>query len=288
MRSRDQELHRDVALKRLKPDRRNDPECRSRFFREALITGQLEHPNIVPVYDLGRDPDGHDPYYVMKLVRGRTLLKAIRDHHRSADRDLPNPSERRRLLGVLVQVGQAVAYAHARGVLHLDLKPSNVVLGDFGEVIVLDWGLALLRHRGDRREGNVPGRPENSSLEAIVLSHEALALGTTAGRIQGTKEYMSPEAAEGATERFDERTDVFGLGAILYEVLTGRPPRGFENESIAFVLEGIRIEPSWRPREVLSFVPSSLDDLCACHGRGSCLAYPKRCRVRCRAGDLAR
>ena len=260
-RSRDNELNREVALKRLKPDRRIRPESLGRFSREAQITGQLQHPNIVPVYDLGRDPVEHDPFYIMKLVHGRTLHEAIAELQRSAGGGRPDPTRRRRLLGAIVQVAQAVAYAHARGVLHLDLKPDNVVLGDFGEVIVLDWGLARLRSADV--EPAVPADPGAPTVEAIVLSGEALAPGTTAGRVQGTREYMAPEQAAGATERFDERTDVFGLGAILFEVLTGRSPRTFDGEQLGVAMERIRTEPIVRPRSIAAHVPAALDDLCA-------------------------
>jgi len=234
----------------------------------------------VPVYDLGRDPVDHDPFYVMKLVQGRTLYKAIRDHHKFTAPDRPDPSERRRLLGALVQVGHAVAYAHARGVLHLDLKPSNVVLGDFGEVVVLDWGLARLQRGVVEGDGPVDG--DAPTLEAIFLSAEARVPGTTAGRVQGTKEYMAPEQAGEATDRIDERADVFGLGAILFEVLTGQPPRQFGDEPLDRTLDRIRTEPSRRPRAVLDYVPSALDDFC-----GRAMAADPALRIRGAAAFVA-
>ncbi len=154
-----------------------------------------------------------------------------------------------------------MAYAHARGVLHLDLKPDNIVLGAFGEVIVLDWGLARLS-RGEIGDDG-PADPHAPTVDVIVLSGEALAPGTTAGRVQGTREYMAPEQAGGAPEQFDERTDVFGLGGILFEVLTGRSPREFDGEPLGVALERIRTEPIRRARSLVDRVPAALDDLCA-------------------------
>jgi serine/threonine protein kinase len=260
-RTRDEELQRQVALKRLKPEIRDRPESLSQFYREALITGQLEHPNIVPVYDLGRDPVVNDPFYVMKLVEGRKLRDVIREHHNSADTDRTNPTERRRLLGALVQVGQALAYAHARGVLHLDLKPSNVVLGKFGEVIVLDWGLARLHPAAQGVSQKVD--PEAPTLDAIVLTDEARSDAIRRGRVQGTPEYMAPEQAEVDADRIDERADVFGLGAILFEILTGRAPRRFQGEPFETLLERIRIEPLPRSKDICGHVPAALDAICA-------------------------
>lgn len=262
-RTRDEEIHRDIALKRIKPERRDHPEARSQFHREALITGQLEHPNIVPVYDLGHNPADHDPYYVMKLVRGKTLREAVRAAHKR-DGESRGAPVRRRLLNALVQVGHALAYAHSRGVLHLDLKPSNVVLGDFGEVIVLDWGLARLADRETRFDDADRAQSEAPTIEAIVLSGEALAPGTTAGRVQGTKEYMAPEQAAGAAERFDERTDVFGLGGILFEILTGRAPRRFdERDSIMTILDRILTEPVPPCEGLGRTIPAALATLCS-------------------------
>jgi serine/threonine protein kinase len=262
-RARDAELERDVALKRIKPARRGQPEAQGMLRREALITGQLEHPNIVPVYDLGRDPADLDPYYVMKLIRGRPLRDAIRELHAPAGGQ-PDPAARRRLLGNLVQVGQAVAYAHARGVLHLDLKPANVVLGDFGEVVVLDWGLARLRRVEAILDGSNNVDPDLPTTEAIVLAGEALVHQTASGRVQGTMEYMAPEQATGIADSLDERTDVFGLGAILFTILTGRSPRRFEDsETDGQIVHRVRTEPVPNPREVCAEVPLALDTLCA-------------------------
>ena len=159
----------------------------SRFLEEAQITGQLEHPNIVPVYELVRPADGHQPFYTMRFVKGRTLTEAIRAYHDAAGRARPARSTSMTPLNAFVGVCNAVAYAHSRGVIHRDLKGQNVVLGDFGEVIVLDWGLAKLVDRpeetltpaGDRR---APTRGRDATMQGQAL---------------GTPAYMAPEQAEG-------------------------------------------------------------------------------------------
>jgi tRNA A-37 threonylcarbamoyl transferase component Bud32 len=138
----DADLGRDVALKELRPERADSPAVRARFLEEAQIAGQLEHPGIVPVYELARPAEGGQPFYTMRFLRGRTLHEASKDYHRRRAAGQAGPLDLRDLLGAFVGVCQAVAYAHARGVLHRDLKGGNVVLGDFGEVVVLDWGLA--------------------------------------------------------------------------------------------------------------------------------------------------
>src|SRR5262249_19302641 len=144
--ARDAEIGRDVALKEPRPDR---PADLSRFLEEeARVTGRLEHPGVVPVYELVAR-EGRPPFYVMRFVRGRTLAEAVRAYHRT-----PAPMAFRELLGAFVAVCNAVAYAHSKGVVHRDLKPANVMLGDFGEVVVLDWGLAKhLDHEPDRGAG---------------------------------------------------------------------------------------------------------------------------------------
>jgi tetratricopeptide (TPR) repeat protein/tRNA A-37 threonylcarbamoyl transferase component Bud32 len=210
--ARDVPLNRDVALKEIRPERADRPAAAARFLREAQITGQLEHPGIVPVYELGRRPADGQPFYTMRFVRGRTLAEAARtfhDHRRTWFSTL----EFRQLLGAFVGVCQAVAFAHARGVVHRDLKPQNVVLGDFGEVMVLDWGLA-----------KVVGRPDVTDEVPIDVDPTGPDGATIQGQVLGTPAYMPPEQAEGRLDLLDQRADVYGLGAILYELLAGRPP----------------------------------------------------------------
>jgi WD40 repeat protein len=218
-RGKDPVLGRDLAVKVLRPELRGDPDTEGRFEREARVTGALQHPNIVPVHNLGRLPDGR-LYFTMKLVRGRTLAEMLADGP-ARDR-LPE------LLAVFEKVCQAVAYAHSKGVIHRDLKPHNVMVGAFGEVQVMDWGLAKVLRRS---EETAPGGAESG--EGGDTVRRLGAAGSTAddrrtGTV-GTPAYMPPEQARGESDEVDERADVFGLGAILCELLTGRPPYTGEN-----------------------------------------------------------
>ena len=206
---RDTDLNRDLAVKVLLDRYRNDPDVLRRFFEEAQIGGQLQHPGIVPVYDLGMLPDKR-PFFAMKLVKGRTLMSMLKARTTSAD-DLP------RFLSIFEQVAQTVAYAHSRGVIHRDLKPLNIMVGAFGEVQVMDWGLAKVLASGNEERADLA-----ASLVRTV-KRVAEADGSVSGSILGTPAYMSPEQARGETVLVDERTDVFGLGSILCAILTGEP-----------------------------------------------------------------
>jgi serine/threonine-protein kinase len=221
---RDVDLGRDVAVKVLLETHRGRVELAQRFVEEAQITGQLQHPGVAPVYELGVFPDLR-PYFTMKLVKGKTLSALLHARQGPAD-DLP------KLLGVFEQVCQTLAYAHARGVIHRDLKPSNVMVGAFGEVQVMDWGLAKVLAEGgvadeakarERREATVI-HTQRSLGSAAQEGQEGLGSQTQAGSVLGTPAYMAPEQARGDVALVDERADVFGLGAILCEVLTGEPP----------------------------------------------------------------
>jgi serine/threonine protein kinase len=182
----DADLGREVGLKELRPDRGGHAEARCRFLKEAQITGQLEHPSIVPVYELARRPEDGQPFYAMRLVHGRTLRDAIAAFHGARTDGGADPLEQRRLLTAFASVCQAVACAHARGVIHRDLKPHNVVLGDFGEVVLLDWGLAKLV---DQDEGE--------DFTPVAVSDEAATDATGAGRVLGTPAYVAPDPAAG-------------------------------------------------------------------------------------------
>ncbi len=247
--ARDVDLGRDVALKELRPECTNNPVVWSRFMEEAKITGQLEHPNIVPVHELVRAEEGRQPFYTMRFVKGRTLSEAIQDYHRRSAEGEAGTLEFRSLLGAFLGVCNAIAYAHSRGVIHRDLKPQNVVLGDYGEVIVLDWGLAKLVER-----------PEETLTPAVAVAHEADRVETVQGQVLGTPAYMSPEQAEGRWDRVDRRTDIYGLGAILYEILAGRMP--FDGDGTAEVLRKVANEPPAPPRCVCSAVPPALEAVC--------------------------
>jgi len=214
---RDEDLGRDVAMKVLKDDYANRPDVLARFVEEAQIGGQLQHPGIVPVYGLGIE-QGERPYFAMKLVKGETLAAQL------ARRNSPT-EDRRKLLGVFEQVCQTIAYAHARRVVHRDLKPANVMIGAFGEVQVVDWGFAKVLPKGgiaDEKESMT--RASQRSVIETVRSTTGSGTQSVAGSLFGTPAYMPPEQALGDIDRLDQRSDVFGLGAILCEILTGAPP----------------------------------------------------------------
>jgi serine/threonine-protein kinase len=218
----DTELHREVALKEIQLRHADDAQSRGRFVLEAEITGGLEHPGIVPVYGLGTYGDGR-PFYAMKFIRGDSLKEAIeRFHRRSSESSVVDfsGSEFRQLLRRFTDVCNAIAYAHARGVLHRDLKPGNVMLGKFGETLVVDWGLAKVCGRS-----SPAGRAINGGTEATLrpVSGRDLAE-TVAGSAVGTPAYMSPEQAGGRIDELGPATDIYSLGATLYCLLTGRAP----------------------------------------------------------------
>jgi eukaryotic-like serine/threonine-protein kinase len=190
----DRNLLRHVALKRLDRELAQEPMYRDGFIAEAQITGQLEHPNIVPIHELAISPEGV-PFFTMKLVQGKSFDRWLRDHP---------PGSRERLeegLEIFLRVCDAVAYAHHRGVIHRDLKPENVMVASFGQVYLMDWGLARLTKTR-------PASGSRAQMEAF-------------GAV-GTPEYMAPEQARGNPSEMDDRSDVFGLGAMLYEIVSGR------------------------------------------------------------------
>jgi len=214
LKGRDPDLGRDVAIKVLREDMRGNPDVVRRFVEEAQIGGQLQHPGIVPIYELGTFPDQR-PFFSMKLVKGHTLTALLGSRVGAGD-------DRPRLLGIFASIAQTVAYAHARGVIHRDLKPSNVMVGAFGEVQVMDWGLAKVLRRGGVVDDVNAGRTKEDTVIATARSGTDVDL-SQAGSILGTPSYMAPEQARGEVEILDERCDVFALGSILCEILTGEP-----------------------------------------------------------------
>ncbi|HEV3120879.1 MAG TPA: serine/threonine-protein kinase [Isosphaeraceae bacterium] len=247
--ARDSNLGREVALKELRPERASDPTVWSRFLEEARITGQLEHPNIVPVHELATPSEGHQPFYTMRFVKGRTLTEAVKAYHQKLHAGQAAPLDLLVLVNAFVGICNAVAYAHSRGVIHRDLKGQNVILGDFGEVVVLDWGLA-----------KQVDRPEETLTPPVSVKHEGDWSGTIAGQALGTPVYMAPEQAEGRLEQIDQRTDVYGLGAVLYEVIAGQPP--FAGDSTQEVLRRVCQEEPARPRQHNPQAPAALEAVC--------------------------
>jgi serine/threonine-protein kinase len=251
--ARDQELHREVALKEIQASH-DDPRSRSRFLLEAEVTGGLEHPGVVPVYGLGAYPDGR-PFYAMRLIKGDSLKDAIRRFHEA---DVPgrDPGERRLalrgLLGRFVAVCNAVAYAHSRGVLHRDLKPGNIMLGPYGETLIVDWGLAKVVGRPAGSDGASEGTLRPPSAEGSTP--------TQVGAAVGTPSYMSPEQAAGKLEELGPASDVYSLGATLYCLLTGRAP--FAGKDTGEVLRQVQAGAFAPPRQVQRRVPAALEAVC--------------------------
>ncbi len=220
-RARQASLRRDVAAK-VALTTASDAEETERFFREAQVLAQLDHPNIIPIYDFGRNRDG-GLYYTMKLVRGMTLTAILVQM-----RDGTAKWSREALLEVFRKVCDAVAFAHSRGVMHRDLKPDNIMVGEFGEVMVMDWGLAG-SIKGNRRTDIA--RPDT---RGVIESEQSLTL---VGLVIGTPQYMSPEQAEGSKD-IDERSDVYSLGGILYSILTLHAP--IAKASVTTMLASVR------------------------------------------------
>jgi len=228
---RDGDLGRDVALKVLRSDHAGNPDMVERFVEEAQVGGQLQHPGIVPVYGLEVQPDGR-PYFAMKLVKGRTLSALLEARGESGH-------DSRDLLSIFEQVCLTVAYAHARGVVHRDLKPANVMIGAFGEVHVVDWGFAKVRGREDRARRKSP----DVSVIATVRSGEGSH--SVDGSVMGTPAYMPPEQALGQIDDLDERTDVFALGAVLTEILTGKPPYTGQGNDVLVMAARAQLDDAW-------------------------------------------
>ena len=214
----DRALDRRIAVKTLHPHLRSDEQTVRMFLREARLTGLLDHPHIVPVYDLGERVGGH-LFFSMKLVEGRTLAELIR----ALPRGVLDTTTLYTLLDVFAKVCDALAFAHSRGVIHCDVKPSNVMVGDFGQVFLMDWGIARLVVTEGAPTSHGPAS-RAAIRDPIATQVEVRATSATDNSVIGTPGYMSPEQARGDRKMLDVRSDVFLLGAVLYEILTHRPP----------------------------------------------------------------
>ena len=235
----DQVLNREIAYKELLPAFADSDVHRARFFREAQITAQLTHPGAVPVYDYV--DDGERQFYTMKFVEGRTLTEVIAGYHDATNEDDSSIAGLNRLLNHFVSVCNTIAYAHSKHIIHRDLKSDNVIVGDFGEVIVLDWGLA-------------------KRLDEKTTFDDSSGVRTIQGERLGTPAFMAPEQAEGRVDLIDFRTDVYGLAGILYEILTGQP--AFSGKTVARVLVDVVEKPPVPPSERCPHVRSDLAAIC--------------------------
>ncbi|WP_417747791.1 serine/threonine-protein kinase [Rosistilla oblonga] len=267
IRASDRQLERDVAVKVLGSHASGDDNLVQRFIHEGMITAQLQHPGIVPVYERGVRREDGQPFYAMKLLDGVTLEHKIRDYHCMS----PGPKKQvqlHKLLRCFVDICDAIAYAHQQQVIHRDLKPANVIVGQFGETVVVDWGLA-------KRIGTDADDSEqqcDSSMATLAAGTPLVSatgpldsasldpVETRMGTIIGTPAYMSPEQARGETDRIGPASDIYALGVMLYELLTGRTP--FQADDAQTMIAKVISGDCKAPRALDRRIPGPLDSIC--------------------------
>lgn len=263
--AQDEELHREVAVKRIRERHADDQVSRARFVLEAEVTGGLEHPGIVPVYALGRDADGR-PYYAMRFVRGESLADVVRGFHdpkKAEARPGDRAVEFHKLLSRFVEVCNTVAYAHSRGVIHRDIKPGNIMLGQYGETLLLDWGLAKVAANTAPQPGDEAGyelEPPSGGAWALRPPSTRSGTPTVIGAAIGTPAFMSPEQAAGKIDQLGPASDIYSLGATLYAILTGLAP--FEGADNSDTLRRVRSGVFAPPRARRPDVPRPLEAIC--------------------------
>jgi serine/threonine-protein kinase len=259
--ARDPDIGREVALKEIRPEQVNNAAVTQRILNEARITGRLEHPSIVPIHLVAPHPVSKQPYYTMRFVRGRNLSDAIRSYHDRRLLGTAEPLEFRQLLQAFVDVSQAVAYAHSRFVIHRDLRPQNVVLGDFGEAIILDWGSAKVIEPPAPTGAATEAEPAPAPSAESLNGHQATNADGQAAPASAvsTPAYQSPEQAAGRIQEVDQSSDIYGLGAMLYEILTGVPP--FEGDPTTILDQVLHHAPK-RPRSLIPSLPPALEAVC--------------------------
>lgn len=235
---KDLHLSRVICYKSLLPEFADDPIEQQRFLREARVSAMLQHPNTVPTYELGRDNKGHY-YFTMKLVHGYTL-REILDYRERYDLS--------QLVDVIIQVAHALEYAHAHGVVHRDIKPENILVGPFGEVVLMDWGLAKV-WKTDGSDAVLPADKDDTYSDDLSI--------TRRGKLQGTIIHMSPEQIDKAPD-IDGRTDIYSLGTILYEILTGKTPS--DGDTMDQIIDSIKNQEPPLPSETTSlYIPPLLE-----------------------------
>lgn len=252
-RSLDEKLGRVVAVKRLVDSQQAGPERRRRFLREAHVTGRLEHPSIVPIYSLDAGGPDRPPCYAMRLLHGRLLSQVIKDFRSGGKRLIADRKGLASYLEIFIKICDGIRFSHDQGVLHRDLKPTNIMVGEFGEVSIIDWGLAKPIGAGASEESLFSGTLEPGD-----------RLHTQAGQVIGSPLYLAPEQAGGTSDAQDERTDVFGLGAVLFEMLSGHAPREYlRGKSMSVVLACAATETIPRADAEVEGVPAPLASICA-------------------------
>ena len=239
---KDMHLGRVICYKSLRPEFAKDPIEQQRFLREARVSAMLQHPNTVPTYEVGRDSRGNY-YFTMKLVHGYTLRELL---------DFRDRYDLTRLFDVIIQIAHALDYAHSHRVAHRDIKPENILVGPFGEVLLVDWGLAKV--------WDASGSGSSEEVNEGIIDQSLETSITGQGNLQGTATYMSPEQIQ-RDPNIDFRTDIFSLGVVMYEILAGRPP--FEADTVSQMISQVTetkspkpstFEPPWR-------IPKLLEDL---------------------------
>jgi WD40 repeat protein/serine/threonine protein kinase len=259
--AKDLELNREVAFKEIRVQYADDASARARFVLEAEVTGGLEHPSIVPVYAMGSFPDGR-PYYAMRFIKGQSLQEVV-DHFHTPTSSATTSDERsialRGLLQRFIAVCQAIEYAHSRDILHRDIKPANIMLGSYGETLVVDWGLA--KPIGKKEiSPSLPHLSDPPIAESLLPASRGSVEQTRMGTTVGTLHYMGPEQASGRIDLIGPAADIYSLGATLYYILTGRS--SVKGKSTAEVLRTIQSGAIVPPSTVLPGVPKALDAIC--------------------------
>lgn len=263
----DQDLRRSLAMKVLSRGLAHGGEADrertlTRFIAEAQVTSQLDHPCIVPVHDFGVSPEGQ-AYFTMKIVKGRELLQVIEELHAPGAEDGDGEWTQTRVLGLMQKVCEAMAYAHHKGVLHRDLKPTNIMVGRYGAIYVMDWGLNRVLEGSYRDvvldDGDITMRV-TSDREALIRESTGDMNRTRKGASVGTPFYMSPEQAAGRAEAIDQRTDVYGVGAILYHLVSGHAPYSEPGRRIAVEAVLFRVQQG-PPHSIDTVAPDAPPEL---------------------------